>query len=117
MGIAAASFIPWVQVGVKITAYTSVLALFITMYDSSQVSFNIAEAEGSPQKQRANYVIMVFMKILLFISPFALWFWIQYENDEAVLAKISNYVTFAALAVVFFTRGMELKSQFHGNPK
>lgn len=110
IGIAVVSFIPWVQVGVKITAYTSVIALFITMYDSSKVGFNIAAAEGNPKKIKAHYIFMIFMKIALLIAPFAMLYWIYNETDEAVISKISNYVTFAALGVVFFTRGMELKN-------
>lgn len=117
IGIAVVSFIPWVQVGVKITAYTSVIALFITMYDSSKVGFNIAAAEGNPKKIKGHYIFMVFMKILLLISPFVLLYWIYNENDEAVISKISNYVTFAALGAVFMTRGMELKSQLNNSRK
>lgn len=111
IGIAIVSFIPWVQIGTKITAYSSIIALFITIYDSSKVSFNIASREGNPQKQKFHYIFMLSMKILMIISPFALLYWINYEDDEAVISKISNYVTFAAIGVVFFTRGMELKSQ------
>ena len=56
---------------------------------------------------------MLAMKILFVISPFALLYWVNFENDEAVITRISNYVTFAALGVVFFTRGMELKSRLN----
>lgn len=111
IGIAIVSFIPWIEIGVKITAYTSIIALLITIYDSSKVTLALAAAEGNPRKERVRYVFMLAMKILLVISPFALLYWINYEDDEAVIARISNYVTFAALGVVFFTRGMELKSQ------
>jgi Sec-independent protein secretion pathway component TatC len=52
---------------------------------------------------------MLVMKAFMIISPFALLYWINYEDDEAVITRISNYVTFAAIGVVFFTRGMELK--------
>lgn len=111
IGIAIVSFIPWVQIGTKITAYSSIIALFITIYDSSKVSYQIAKTEGNPQKQKFYYIFMLSMKILMIISPFALLYWINYEDDEAVISKISNYVTFAAIGVVFFTRGMELKNQ------
>lgn len=62
------------------------------------------------RKQRVHYVFMLAMKVLMIISPFVLLFWINYEDDEEVIAKISNYVTFAAIGIVFFTRGMELKA-------
>lgn len=113
IGIAIVSFIPWIEIGVKITAYTSIIALLITIYDSSKVTLVLAAAEGNPRKERVRYVFMLAMKILLVISPFALLYWINYEDDEAVIARISNYVTFAALGVVFFTRGMELKSRLN----
>ncbi|MEF3352603.1 hypothetical protein PV403_05395 [Paenibacillus sp. GYB006] len=111
IGIAIVSFIPWVQIGTKITAYSSILALFITIYDSSKVGYQIARTEGNPKNQKFHYIFMLSMKILMVISPFALLYWINYEDDEAVISKISNYVTFAAIGVVFFTRGMELKKQ------
>ncbi|MEK3733573.1 MULTISPECIES: hypothetical protein [Paenibacillus] len=117
LGIAVVAFIPWIQIGVKITAYTSIIALLITIYDSSKVSLRIAETEGDLRKQKVRYVFMLVMKALMIISPIALLFWIQYENDEAVIARISNYVTFAALGVVFFTRGMELKGSSKDTPK
>lgn len=117
IGIAIVSFIPWIDIGVKITAYTSIIALLITIYDSSKVALALAAAEGNPRKEKVRYVFMLAMKILLVISPFALLYWINYEDDEAVIARISNYVTFAALGVVFFTRGMELKSQSNDRSK
>lgn len=117
IGIAIVSFIPWIDIGVKITAYTSIIALLITIYDSSKVALALAAAEGNPRKEKVRYVFMLAMKILLVISPFALLYWINYEDDEAVIARISNYVTFAALGVVFFTRGMELKSQSNDRQK
>ncbi|EHB54507.1 hypothetical protein [Paenibacillus lactis] len=117
IGIAIVSFIPWIEIGVKITAYTSIIALLITIYDSSKVALALAAAEGNPRKEKVRYVFMLAMKILLVISPFALLYWINYEDDEAVIARISNYVTFAALGVVFFTRGMELKSQSNDRSK
>lgn len=117
IGIAIVSFIPWIEIGVKITAYTSIIALLITIYDSSKVALTIAAAEGNPRKEKVRYVFMLAMKILLFVSPFALLYWINDEDDEAVIARISNYVTFAALGVVFFSRGMELKSQSNDRPK
>lgn len=113
IGIAIVSFIPWIENGVKITAYTSIIALFITIYDSSKVALTIAAEEGNPRKEKVRYVFMLAMKILLVISPFALLYWVNFENDEAVITRISNYVTFAALGVVFFTRGMELKSRLN----
>lgn len=113
LGIAIVAFIPWIQIGVKITAYSSIIALLITIYDSSKVSLKIAATEGNLRKQRVQYVFMLVMKTLMIISPFALLFWINYEDDEAVIGRISNYVTFAAIGVVFFTRGMELKSQLN----
>lgn len=117
LGIAITAFIPWIQIGIKITAYTSIIALLITIYDSSKVSLEIAAAEGNLRKQRTQYLFMVIMKVLMIISPIALLFWINYEDDEEVIARISNYVTFAAIGVVFFTRGMESKSQLNDTPK
>ncbi|MCM3782279.1 hypothetical protein M3231_04795 [Neobacillus mesonae] len=111
IGIAIVSFIPWIEVSTKITAYSSVIALFITIYESSKVGYTIAAKAGNPQKQKIQYVFMLVMKVFMLISPFALLYWINYENDEAVITKISNYVTFAAIGIVFFTRGMELKNQ------
>jgi membrane protein insertase Oxa1/YidC/SpoIIIJ len=109
LGIAIVAFIPWIQIDAKITAYTSIIALFITIYDSSKVGLKIAATEGDSRKQRTQYVFMLVMKAFMIISPFALLYWINYEDDEAVITRISNYVTFAAIGVVFFTRGMELK--------
>lgn len=111
LGIAIVSFIPWVQVGIKITAYSSIIALFITIYESSKVSFEIAKAGEDLKKQKRHYIYMLVMKVLTILSPFVLLYWISHENDESVLSKISNYVTFAAIGVVFLTRGMELKNQ------
>ncbi|CAI6048540.1 hypothetical protein PAECIP112173_01298 [Paenibacillus sp. JJ-100] len=111
LGIAVVAFIPWIEMNSKITAFTSIIALLITIYDSSKVSFSISLTEGNARKQKVHYGFMTFMRVLMIISPFALLFWINYENDEEVLARISNYVTFAAIGIVFFTRGMEVKSQ------
>lgn len=115
LGIAIVAFIPWIQIDAKITAYTSIIALFITIYDSSKVGLKIAVTEGDSRKQRIQYVFMLVMKAFMIISPFALLYWINYEDDEAVITRISNYVTFAAIGVVFFTRGMELKNQVNDN--
>lgn len=117
IGIAIVSFIPWIEIDAKITAYSSIIALFITIYDSSKVGLSLAEKEGNPRKIKTQYVFMVVMKILMIISPFVLLYWISYENDEAVITKIGNYVTFAAIGIVFFTRGMELKSQSENSVK
>lgn len=111
LGIAVVAFIPWIEMNSKITAFTSIIALLITIYDSSKISFNISLTEENVQKQKVQYGFMLFMRVLLIVSPFALLFWINYEDDEEVLARISNYVTFAAIGIVFFTRGMEVKSQ------
>lgn len=115
LGIAIVAFIPWIQIDAKITAYTSIIALFITIYDSSKVGLKIATTEGDSRKQRIQYVFTLVMKAFMIISPFALLYWINYEDDEAVITRISNYVTFAAIGVVFFTRGMELKNQVNDN--
>lgn len=115
LGIAIVAFIPWIQIDAKITANTSIIALFITIYDSSKVGLKIAATEGDSRKQRTQYVFMLVMKAFMIISPFALLYWINYEDDEAVITRISNYVTFAAIGVVFFTRGMELKNQVNDN--
>lgn len=115
LGIAIVAFIPWIQIDAKITAYTSIIALFITIYDSSKVGLKIAVTEGDSRKQRIQYVFTLVMKAFMIISPFALLYWINYEDDEAVITRISNYVTFAAIGVVFFTRGMELKNQVNDN--
>lgn len=117
IGIAIVSFIPWIEINAKITAYSSIIALFITIYDSSKVGLSLAEQEGNPRKIKTQYVFMTVMKILMIISPFVLLYWISYENDEAVITKIGNYVTFAAIGIVFFTRGMELKSQSENSAK
>ncbi|PAD32892.1 hypothetical protein [Paenibacillus sp. 7523-1] len=109
LGIAVAAFVPWIEIGLKITAYSSIIALLITIYDSSKVSLRITSQECNLRKQRVHYVFMLAMKVLMIVSPFVLLFWINYEDDEEVIAKISNYVTFAAIGIVFFTRGMELK--------
>ncbi|CAH1191736.1 hypothetical protein [Paenibacillus sp. JJ-223] len=111
LGIAVVAFIPWIQMSSKITAYTSIIALLITIYDSSKVSLRITSTKGNLRKQKVQYVFMLVMKVLMIISPFALLFWINYEDDEDVIARISNYVTFAAIGIVFFTRGMEVKEQ------
>jgi len=42
------------------------------------------------------------MKAFMIIPPFALLFWINYKDAEEVIARIRNYVTFAALGIVFF---------------
>ncbi|MCM3203526.1 hypothetical protein [Paenibacillus illinoisensis] len=109
LGIAVAAFIPWIEIGLKITAYSSIIALLITIYDSSKVSFKINSKQGDLRKERIHYVFMLAMRVLMIVSPFVLLFWINSEDDEEVIAKISNYVTFAAIGIVFFTRGMELK--------
>lgn len=108
--IAIFSFNPWIPISNKITAYTSIIALFLTIYDFSKVSYKIAEKKGSKQRRIGQYIFMIVVKFLLITSPLFSLYGLYYLNEN-IVGKISNYVTFAAIGVVFLTWGVDLKNR------
>lgn len=107
--IAIISIFTNIPLSPKFTGYTGVVALLITIFDFSKTAYSIEKRKGGRKGRQWSYLFKLFTQLILTAGSlfFVYWFYIA---DDDLVAKISNYGTYAAVGVVFIGKGMEAKN-------
>lgn len=89
----------------KITAFTGIFALFVTLYD-----FSLATKMRQDLNPTFVRILSWLLLIILIISPYIIINILIYSDDEDI-KLLSDYGAFVSIGVVFLTKGMLLRTK------